>query len=105
MSAMAYSTVEMCVNTITVPSPLNNILTSDHHISGNRHAVHLGLNGTRIFPSMPHLNVPDHDVTSRALSVQKFRKNISKLQNDLKGPQKQVQGHSDFFRHSVYYIM
>lgn len=29
------------------------VLTSDYHICGNRHTVHLGLNGTRIFPSMP----------------------------------------------------
>lgn len=30
---------------------------------------------------------------------------ILKLQYELQGPQKQVQCHSDFFWHSVYYIM
>lgn len=44
------------------------ILTSDDHISGNRHTVHLGLNRTCIFPSMPQLDIADHDVTSWALS-------------------------------------
>ena len=59
-----------------------DILTSDYHISGNRHTVHLGLNGARIFPSMPQLDVPDHDVTSRALSVQRgMKKKTVKCQN------------------------
>ncbi len=36
-------------------------------------AVHLGLHGTRVFPSMPQLNVPDHDVTARVLLKEKYQ--------------------------------
>lgn len=45
-------------------------LTSHNHISGNRNTVHLGLNSTGILPSMPQLNIPDHNVTIRSLLVQ-----------------------------------
>lgn len=55
-------------------------LTSYFYISGNRHAVYLGLDGTRILPSMPQLNVPDHDVSSQALFMRKSE-GINKANN------------------------
>ena len=74
----------MIMQSICFTWSVRAILTSDDHISGNRHAVHLGLNGTRIFPSMPQLNGPYHDVTGRALSVHKLEK-----QDDKKRQEKQ----------------
>ena len=50
------------------------VFTSDDYIGGDGHTVHLGLNGAGIFPSMPQLYIPDHDVPSRSLTATQKKK-------------------------------
>lgn len=39
------------------------VLTSDDQVDGDGAAVHLRLHGARVLPSMPQLDVADHDVS------------------------------------------
>lgn len=58
----------------------HSIFTSDNQVSCNGAAVHLGLYGTRVLPSMPQLNVSDHDVTCRVLLKKKDQRYGKELQ-------------------------
>lgn len=75
------------------------VLTSDHHVRGNRHAVHLCLDGARVLPSMLGLNVPDHNVSGWTLPVQKGHGGEKRLNfrllDEVKGPQMHVHCQSE----------
>lgn len=48
---------------LLLSSAVASVLTSDNQVERDGDAVHLGLHGTRVLPSVPQLDIPNHNIS------------------------------------------